>query len=256
MRGVSGAHVTISGSVATKAAPAGPTRERLHAQCHWLREHHTAPVVQVNRKVVGGYDMEVLHEWGHIPFPAARLIAPAEKLWSRPAEVELDLDAHQDWVNTKFNVANEYVGIWHLIEEACDLWAYVRNRTQHLTRCLTHGDLTRVNTMARHAPNGRVDSVLIDPIPATPACADVWVFDVSKMFVSLLGYEHVAYGWSPPDVCDRLWISELMMRMNPVEVECVRYMGVVQVARMLPYHPEEMHDGLTDIARQALRLRP
>lgn len=266
MQGASGAHVTINGSNATKSAADDTVRERLRAQYDWLRDHHTAPVVQVHgwSRTRDGYDMEILYDWGQ-PYAPARLIAPAEKLWSRPAEVELDVDAHSDWVAEKLNQGDEYDGFARVSETAFDLRRYVMGRAQYLTPRLTHGDLTRVNTMQRHRVHVSriqgvtfpgVESVLIDPIPATPACADIWAFDVSKLFVSLLGYEHVAYGWPPPDTCDRLWITSIMMRMNPVEIECVRYMAVVQIARMLPYHPKEMHDGLIAIANQAVRLRP
>jgi len=250
MRGASGACVTVDGSVATKIAPKGPARERLRAQHEWLRDHKTAPVVRAGMWVDDGYDMEVLHDWSQ-PYFASRLIAPAEKLWSFRAELLCDPIEHQRWVTEKILSAPEPF-INTFVSDVISKFEYVAPRMRHLTRCLTHGDLTRSNTMERFGV-----SVLIDPIPATPACADIWVFDVSTVLISLLGLEHVCYGWPPPDATDLLWASALLMRMNPVELECVRYMGVVQIARRLPYFPEVVkHDGLINIARQVLHIRP
>jgi hypothetical protein len=249
MQGASGARVVIQERSVLKTA-SGSVLERLRAQYYWLKNHKTLPVVQVHNIADCGYGMERLCEHAR-PYAACNLIAPAEKLWTHAAEVELETLHHLKWVRQKMEATPVEFREWFMFP-VMDRRDYVIDRQKHLRRCLTHGDLTRVNTMRRDDS----PSVLIDPIPATTSCADVWAFDVSKIVVSLLGYEHIVFGWDAPNDDDHLWLNTLLMRCNPVELECVRYMTVVQIARMLPYHAREAHDGLISIADQAICLRP
>lgn len=258
MRGASGAHVSVHPDAATKVACDGPVRERLRAQYDWLAAHKHAPLVRVRAWEENGYGMELLEDWKR-PFVPGRLVAPMERLWFFKPEVELDVVAHSEWAESKLRVLDHLNATGHALPfntgYVRSLKTYVMSMERYLHRHLTHGDATRVNTMCRRIGD-RWTSVLIDPIPATPACADVWAFDVSTMVISLLGFEHIVYDWEPPSDDDHRWLTSLLMRCNPVELECVRYMSVVQVARRIPYFPTEVWNELIYLARTALLLRP
>jgi hypothetical protein len=248
MPGRSGATVKVTGEVAHKSATDPAAQSRLFAQMQWLRLHKASWVVRVHEPTLNGYTMERLYSWEPPPGAFNKV---AHKVWSQPAEVDLDLSAHCKYVYDKVTSELPQKG-WGFRQEVMEKMQYVMHHDERLTRCLTHGDLTRSNVMRTH------DNwpVVIDPIPATPAVADIKAFDVSTAVISLLGLEHVQFGWPEPTSLDMLHLSGMLWEMNHVELECVRYMSVVQIARRLPYHPEEMHDDLIEIARQALRIRP
>lgn len=248
MQGRSGATVQVGPTTAQKRASDPVVQSRLFAQGNWIANHRAAWNVRYRETLTDGYVMERLYEW---ETPPGEFVKTAHHLWAHPAEVKLDVAAHCEYVHNKLLVPGWSFNRFR--EEVMDKLRYVMHREERLTRCLTHGDLTRSNVMSEVT---RKYGITIDPIPATTAVADVKAFDMSTMVISLLGLEHVQYGWPQPSSHEMLHLSGLLWELNHVELECVRYMSVVQIARRLPYHPEEMHADLREIARQALCIRP
>lgn len=246
MHGASGARVQLT-DVATKTSDDPAVLGRLRDQYRWLKAQRTGRTVRVIRQVWRGYTMERLQEYGDASNPR-RLNEPIRAIWSQPAHVELDTWEHAAYVVSRLQ---QRLHDDVLVKQCLDLLDYVMSRQEFLTRCLTHGDITRANLLHRYGT-----PVLIDPIPATPALADIKAFDVSKIVISILGYERIAQEWRDTTRDDREWLSALLLELNYVEIECVRYMSVVQIARLLPYHPQHMWDDFIDIAHQAVHLRP
>lgn len=233
MAGASGAHVWIDHGVARKCGPEGPVRTRLSAQYTWLITHQHLPVVTTYEWDRDGYCMEVLYD--PVVVKGKQLLDLASEVWRWPAEVKLkSMYSYRQYVAHKCNTLPK-----DLRETVFDTITKVNH--SNLMTCLTHGDLTRANVMMRDTG----ELVLIDPIPAMHTFPDWWVCDVSKMFVSLLGYD------GTPDINPMI---ELIDGCDSDELLALKYMIPLQIARMIPYHTEDRADELLSIAYSARHL--
>ncbi|MGB2791296.1 MAG: hypothetical protein WBC29_01965 [Candidatus Moraniibacteriota bacterium] len=147
-----------------------------------------------------------------------------EHIWSKPANVHFIEEAHTAKVRDLLNQADvsSDTGI-----KLFDVFKKIDWGMQ--IACLTHGDPTLDNVMARR--DGSL--VLIDPIPATRAVPDLRCVDLGKILQSCVGFEKARYGkmeWaSSPGT---LWLSEIA---GDNEARAAKYWCAVHLLRAIPY---------------------
>lgn len=245
MPGASGATVEVGLKTTRKTGPPGPVLTRLHEQYVWLREHSdVSRVVRVKRRLSDGYEMETLHECPSERSTAFMVADAAESIWKMGPEVRGDIFTHARYVWERLERLPETTS-----KLALELFRGVMKHWDDLHRCLTHGDMTRLNVML----SDKDWMTFIDPIPATDALPDIWAVDMGKLLVSALGYDELFLGL-PHDPDQETPIHDVLHQMTYLELDATKYLAAVHVARMLPYHPKEVHDALIDIADRAVGL--
>lgn len=244
MRGSSGA--TIVRDTATtvlKFAHAGAVGDRVHEQGLWLMRNESPLTPKVYTVGDGSYVMDALSELPHSIIDRELLVIQmvaglAAHVWSKPAEVAFDLDAHLAKLDT----------LWCNVDDFKNI---ARDKIQwdELMACLTHGDPTCDNVML----NFDGDIVIIDPIPATPAVPDLKCVDIGKMLQSKAGFEFYRYG-DASFMTNGVPYAHMFGTMNAAEWYAALYWCAVHFARALPYVPSDVAKYLEREVGRVLRF--
>lgn len=236
MRGSSGATIDVFGGGGRVKKTGDERTGDQGAMLMRIRGEHLPRVLAANRT---SYVMEKLGElpWQVIDSHVGDAIVAAlvEDVWSQPAVVEMDHDAHLEKVRS---LARTFLGdCGTLVGLHGDInW-------DELEACQTHGDPTADNLMLR--ADGTL--VVIDPIPATPAVPDLQSVDMGKIATSVLGFERARYGEFP--IINSLTLSTLSAN----EFRATKYWAAVHLLRSLPYMPSrKVRDDVAALIPTAL----
>jgi hypothetical protein len=226
---------------------------RVYEQGLWLRENEspaTVPVSVIEQASSGDfmYQMERLNELPWHLVSADLVMAEVTRLlarhvWSAPAKVKLDLDAHV----TKVDLLLSHLNDRRVTKQVRSAQRYLQWDKQY--HCLTHGDPTFENTMLRE--DGSL--VLIDPVPATPAVPDLRCVDIGKMLQSVTGWEEARYGIPVVRQVSGARLLYLVSRfvgsdLNDYEWRGSLYWCVVHLLRALMYVGEEVKPRVAALA--------
>jgi len=251
MHGQSGASVAVFGDIVVKHGHRPEVVELLRAQASWLRRchHGTVPVLASGEHGSSyAYVMPRLDEVRRDEDNDAETVACLERyVWHSDRSRRV-----VDWVEHRLYVSEllELHGLWETYGTWWREWTR-RIERYDLEVVTTHGDPTRSNRMR----NSAGDLVLIDPIPANERMPSLRAVDLGKMAQSLLGYEHVRFGWPMPTTDVDKFIDSFAY--DDAEREATRYFTLVHLLRLLRYTPDHLRKEFVDVIdRMGLRWRP
>jgi hypothetical protein len=234
MRGSSGAVITVHGTHVVKQG-----NERVGEQGRWLLEHAAPSLphvfgVSANRYMMERLvtlDLELLHP---ISILRRQMELLGRDIWNKPAAVAFDRQAHLQRITPLLKALGHP-----------DIETFVVTLLNNidwgaLVPCLTHGDPIMDNLMCRSTPDGRVEIVIIDPIPATPALPDVMALDLGRLMQSAAGYERDRYAMMIPSSGYFRAASVMIGGGLPEnDVRAAWYFAVIHTLRSLMYVDEE-----------------
>ena len=250
-RGSSGAEFNFLGDRVVKIAPEKAAGDRVMAQGMWLQRHQSPAVPHVFQVYARSYVMERLivpPMWAldHEVIFHHLLSALSVHVWSRPAEVEHDVDETE----VKYAMLCERFQLHEICAELDHLLDTIQ--WDKLKRCLTHGDPTLDNVMFRE-DDASVGVVIGDPIPATPAVPDIRAVDLGKILQSLLGWEETRYGLRAFRL--RIGTEDLHRWVTDKNEWCATiFWSVVHMLRAMPYVDENVRTKLKGRINAAFSL--
>lgn len=110
---------------------------------------------------------------------------------------------------------------------------YVPSRIWEYRQCLIHGDPTLSNMM--YPLSGEDRLLIADPIRAEGKIPGYPEVDAGKLLQSLIGWEHVAYGWEAPRrAYARLFLEFLHIEVGIQPQAALFWLGV-HALRIIPY---------------------
>jgi aminoglycoside phosphotransferase (APT) family kinase protein len=239
-RGSSGARIRLGDTVVKQGGP----ETKVPQQGRWLAENVGYHLPEVYAVGDDWYEMERLtpltyNETTFAPALARRAIDALKfSVWSRPAKVQMDVQAHADKV-AGIATDSQYERLQR---------AYSKIEWDRLPTCLTHGDPTFDNLM--WGKDGSI--VLIDPIPATPAVPDIRAVDLGKMLTSVYGFETMRYGYEKmTQQNDTVSVIEYVAGRN--EQLAAQYWCAIHFLRAAPYMPtDDIRKEMSDAADRIL----
>lgn len=224
----------------------GRAEERVTLQGYYMRAlKDTGCVARIIDVGTGWYTMERLwqRDW-----PLHDVLRAARHLWRRPERKLFECDSHG--LSTIATIGDYACA--RDVELGSELCARMSKISlSNSPRVLSHGDLTRENIMCRGTTH-RDELVFIDLIPPTgPHLPPLRAFDLGKLMQSMIGWETIEYGPSPPKVS---WgpgeLHTLRNEFDPDELKLAELFCVYHLIRALPYARSKA--AVADLAKKLL----